>query len=420
MSVRDVSQSLQQAIEARFADEIWVRGAISGITRSASGHVYFDLIDPADVGTRPEAVLPVTLFLQAKQRVNRILRRTNAMRMDDGVEIRIRGRLTYYGGQGRVQLVMSLIDPAFTLGQLALSRARLIAELTAEGLIDANRLLPRPVLPLRVTLITSVSSAAEADFVTEIGLSGYPFELTVIDARVQGIDAVPTLVEALSIAAANDPNDSDPDIIAPDIIAIVRGGGARTDLAAFDHADVARAIARCPIPVFVGIGHETDESVADRVAHHATKTPTACAGAIVALVRDFMTRLDHVEGRLARVAGHALDRHGARLDAATTRIGMLAGSAVERRQAQLDTLQTRTFAAVDRGLERHHATLERCTLRIEALDPARLLARGWSITRRRDGVLISSVAAAPPGTGLLITVADGTITGTVGQEDGRD
>ncbi len=400
--MEEVCRALERTIDEQFPDEVWIRGAISGLNRSSGGHVYFDLIEPGELGKRPEALLPVALFAKHKFRVNAILKKSGRIRMEDGIEIRVRGRLAYYGPQSRMQLLMTLIDPSFTLGQLEIARTQLLSALHAEGIIEANRRLAMPALPLRIVLVTSVASAAEADFLHELETTGLPFHVTTIDARVQGTEAVPMIVDALRLAAEE----------RPDVIAVVRGGGARTDLMAFDHEDVARAIALSPVPVFVGIGHEIDLCVADHVAHLTTKTPTACAAAIVDRVRSFIERVDDAELRLIRVATERLGDEDRRLLAAGNRIGLLAGTSVERQRARLELFKHRTAEAGNRALERHADLLERWALRTKALDPAVTLARGWSITRRADGQLVRSPEDAPPGTVLVTALATGTITST--------
>ncbi len=403
MSVQEVCRALERTIEDQFPDEVWIRGAISGLNRSNGGHVYFDLIEPGELGSRPEAVLPIALFAKHKFRVNAILKKSGKIRMEDGIEIRIRGRLAYYSPQSRMQLLMTLIDPSFTLGQLEIARTQLLGTLGAEGIIDANRRLAPPALPLHVALITSLGSAAAADFLHELEASGLPFQVTPIDSRVQGADAVPMIVKAFEQAVA----------ARPDVIAVVRGGGARTDLMAFDHEQVARAIATSPIPVFVGIGHEIDLSVADHVAHLTTKTPTACAAAIIERVRIFIERVDDAERRMTRVVALQLDSEERRLLAAGNRIGLLAGSAVERQRSRLDLFEHRTLDASRRCIERQVDLLERCSLRATALDPALTLARGWSITRRADGRLLRSSSEAPSGTVITTTLADGDLTSEI-------
>ena len=180
-----------------FPDEIWVQGEIRDLSRASSGHVYFTLVD-TEPEESPAAVLPVTLFESDKAVVNRILSRSGAVRMTDGVEVRIRGRLSHYAARGTVQLRMTWIDTDFTLGRLAAERARLIASLTNRGLLERNRSLPIPLVPLRIGLVTSVGSAAHADFVDELERSGFAWKVRLFDARVQGADAVADVVRGLT------------------------------------------------------------------------------------------------------------------------------------------------------------------------------------------------------------------------------
>ena len=322
-TVRELCTALSAAVSSAFPDEVWVQGSISSLTRAANGHVYFDLVDPADdLGSATPGLLPVTLFSSDRQRVNAILRKAGNIRMSDGVEIRIRGRVAYYPPQGRVQLRMSLIDPAYTVGQMAAARQALLDALAVEGLLNAQRGLALPVPPLRVALLTSAGSAAHADFAHELAQSGYPFEITLYDCRVQGIDAVPSIVEAITLAATRPADGSGhgtqdgaggaPSVPPPDVIVLVRGGGARTDLAAFDHERVARAIATCPLPVLVGVGHEIDRSVADEVAHLSAKTPTATAALLVDAVRAFHQEVEQAAARLAGLASARLEASAGR------------------------------------------------------------------------------------------------------------
>ena len=233
-----------------------------------------------------------------KGSVNLALTRAGGgVRMTDGTEVRIRGRLDWYAPRGQLQLRMTAIDPAYTLGQLELLRAQLLQRLEAEGLLRANAAHPLPLVPLRVGVVTSSGSAAEADFVDELRRSGFAFDVRRVDARVQGPDAAYDIVSGIERAVAD----------GAEVIALVRGGGARTDLAAFDDERIARAIATCPVPVLTGIGHEVDRSVADDVAHTAHKTPTACAHALVLRVRAFV---DAIDGRWLAIA--TLARRGPR------------------------------------------------------------------------------------------------------------
>ncbi len=407
----ELCRTVQRTIEAAFDDEVWVTGAISGLTRSANGHVYFDLVDTGDdPGATPDAVVPVALFAANRHRVNAILRRTGNIRMRDGVEIKIRGRVAYYPPQGRIQLVMSLIDPAYTVGQMAVARQLLLDALAAEGLLDANRAIAVPAVPLRVGLLTSAGSAAHADFVEELIASGYRFRVSLFDCRVQGLDAVPTLVEGLRAA----------DRASLDVVVMVRGGGARTDLAAFDHERLARAIAGCATPVVVGVGHETDRSIADEVANTSAKTPTAAAGVLIDRVALFAEAIDRAADRLRTLASGRVAVAATTLGGLGRRLATATDVTLRGQHLTLDDRRARLGRTPGRALDDAEATMATATARLAALDPARTLARGWSITRLADGTLVREPSQVPAGAELVTTTAGGSIDSVVARSRAAD
>jgi exodeoxyribonuclease VII large subunit len=185
-SVTELAEAIGLRIRTAFPDEVWVRGVIRNLKRGRAGMVWFDLLEPApDGGPTPLATLPVVLFNNERLRVNARLRDSgNAVRMDDGTEVRVRGRVTFYPSGGRLQLQMSDIDPAFTLGQLAADRARLLRTLDAEGLLARQSALSRPLVPLRLGLVTSAGSAAEHDVLDELRRSGIGFSVVRVALRV--------------------------------------------------------------------------------------------------------------------------------------------------------------------------------------------------------------------------------------------
>jgi exodeoxyribonuclease VII large subunit len=447
-SVPEVNEWLTTTIAQAFPDDVWVEGEICNLSRSARGHVYFTLIEPGDDRRSASSSLSVTLFDWYRQKVNLALRRAGgAVRMEDGVRVRIRGHLELYAAKGQVQLRMIAIDPAFTLGDLAVQREKILAALAADGLLDANARIAVIDLPLRVGLVTSLGSAAHADFVHELDASGIGFELIAVDARVQGAEADLTIAAALSELHRRTVN----------VIALVRGGGARTDLAAFDSELIARAIAASPIPVWTGIGHEIDRTVADEVAHTAFKTPTACAGALVERVRFASTQAERAWARIASMAierldaerdemratarlvavqararcddgAHRLTRDGHRLEHVASRcadqaqnrlelvarsIGPAARRHLERNQASLADRRRRLVAESPRRLEQAARTLDAMEARARAYDPARTLARGWSITRDAAGQVVRDVTGVSAGDELTTTLASGTVRSTV-------
>ena len=361
-SVSDLAAAVGETIQRAFPSEVWVRGEIIGYSAAASGHIYFNLIEPGTGNDRRGARMRVALFKGRQRGVNRDLAAAGGLTLDDGIEVRIRAEVEYYAGSGQVQLIMSGVDPHFTLGVLAADRERTLTELAASGLLRRNAAVPLPLVPLRVGLVTADGSAAHADFIHELASSGYAFEVLLCDARVQGVTAEADLVAALRTLGGAD----------VDVIAVVRGGGDRTDLLAFDLAGVAKAIAMCPLPVFCGIGHETDTSVADQVAHTAAKTPTACAGALVAHVAAFDERLAGARRTLGLLAERRLARPRARLGEIRLRLGHHA-----QRHCRAAKTRLRSASAL-----------------VSAVAPERTLARGFSITRAADGSIVREMPAA--------------------------
>jgi exodeoxyribonuclease VII large subunit len=404
LTVGRLGELLKEGLSALFPGDLWVEGQVSGFHDARSGHAYFDLVEPSDEPARAVAAkLSVALFKQARGRVDRTLSEAGGLALSNDMQVRIRARIDFYPPSGRLQLIMQGIDPGFTLGRLAVERERLLHALADEGLLRANRANPIPVPPLRVGLVTSVGSAAHADFNDELSCSGFPFTILERDARVQGEGSAIDLAEALHMVATH----------RPDVIALVRGGGSATDLAAFDAEVLARTIATLDVAVVTGIGHEVDRAVADEVAHSAFKTPTACAAAIVGQVTAFADAFADLQESIAQRAGASTARAADLLDDLAHRTATSATAVLDRRTDRLDDLVGRLRRSPTATLERQVERLAGITDNLRALDPARILARGWSITRLADGTLVRSVTDTATGDTLVTHVAGGTVTSTV-------
>jgi len=445
--VVELVDAIADALTERFGPAVWVEGEVASMSRSRHGHVYFNLVDRVNEAGNPVASIPVVLWASARDRVNAVLRRTGSIRIDDGVRIRIRGRVEIYAPRGQVQVQMLDIDPTYTLGLLGNDRDRVVQLLEIEGLLHRNRGLALPLAPLYLGLVTATGSAAEADLLQTLADSGLAWRVLHVDARVQGLGAEREVAAALRTAAA----------AGVEAIALVRGGGARTDLATFDHEIVARTIAGLGVPVFTGIGHETDQSVADLVAHRAERTPTACATALVEHVRAGATRAETAWTGIAHRSTDVLDRarvdstHRARraaraalsraelatdrldavthhlrrrapgaVDAASARVERDAGRAEARARGHLRIHEERLSRAASsfrtqgpRALRDADRRVEGLNARIGAHDPRRALARGWSITRTRTGEVVRATIDVSEGDLVVTTVADGSFISAV-------
>ena len=322
------------------------------------------------------------------------------------MKVRIFGHLDFYAPSGQLGLKMVDLDPRFTLGDLAQQRDQVLRRLAADGSLDANRRHRLGPVPLRLGVVASPGTAAWHDFHDELQRSGFGFHVVLAGTRVQGPDA-PRLVSRAVTALANHARR-----YGLDAIVLIRGGGARNELATFDAEAIARAIVACPVPVLTGLGHEIDRSVADEVAHTSLKTPTACAAALVHEVGAYVTAVERAFVAVGTAARTTLNRNEAaliershriagRTHAAVERAGERLGGRVHRLRSgahrpivessrQLDLLTARLARRVPQVLgaeDRHLAGIE---ARVRALDPVNVLARGWTITRSAAGTIVRS------------------------------
>ncbi|MET0662966.1 MAG: exodeoxyribonuclease VII large subunit [Ilumatobacteraceae bacterium] len=423
-TVGELAEAINSSFRRSFGDGIWVRGEITGWS-DRGNHAYFTLADDALAGERNGAVINVQFFAPARMRLRPMLQK-HRLRLADGMKVRVFGYLDYYPPTGRIGLKMTGIDPKYTLGDIAQSRDEIIRRLVADGLLDTNGRRTLSPVPLRIGAVTSVGTAAWHDFRHELETSGLGFQLSVVDVRVQGESAPVHVAAAIGTLAR---------LTHLDAIVVIRGGGAKNELAVFDAEVIARTIAASPVPVLTGLGHEVDRSVADEVAHTALKTPTACAGELIDRVSAYQAATEtawrsivrRAEGSLTastndisttahRIARHthaAVERADERLAMRIDRLARIGPAATQRAEVRLAAAATRLGERSRATVERASGRLDVIAARVATLDPAVQVARGWSITRRTDGTIVRSVDELAPGDELTTIVIDGSIASTV-------
>ncbi len=442
-TVSELCAEIRTLLDAAFPS-VWVAGEVQRLRASQRGHLYFELVEK-DAGDGVCGKLDAVLWRRDHERVRRALA-ASGQSLAEGIEVRCRGGVDFYGAGGRLQLVVREVDPAFTLGLLERRRRETLLALEAAGLLERNRALPLPALPMTVGLVTSAGSAAYHDFLATLAESGYGFRVLLVHAAVQGRGAEPELVSALGVASR----------AGVDCVALVRGGGARSDLAVFDSRSVAEAVARSPVPVLTGLGHEIDQSIADRVAHTALKTPTKVAELLVERVAAADRRLGELRRSLGREAlvrlrggrqelggaerGVALARGrlraaGERIEARARALARAGAACLRQARRRPPELARRLAAAAPRRLGRDADAAPRLAARLVAvagarlreagarldgfgrlargLDPDRILARGYSVTRDGSGRLLRDAAAAATGDLLTTRLARGELTSRV-------
>jgi exodeoxyribonuclease VII large subunit len=338
----------------------------------------------------------------------------------------LRGSLDLYRVKGELSLILSDIDVTALLGRIAAQRTKLLRTLEEEGLLRRNATLPQPELPMHVGLVASPDTEGLRDFLGQLTESGFAFHISHVPVRVQGAAAPATIARALRALSRSE----------CDVIALVRGGGARADLAAFETELVARAMAESAKPVWTGIGHTGDQTVADIVAARACITPTECGQAIVARTRqwweahvagpagllsrrvpsflaDAQTRDAAARGRLTSAARHQVrvhrERLGSRASAAARRTPALLDRCAAELRGQSARLGPLALGHVTSGDEQVHNWRRL----LAAYDVDRQLERGYSLTLTPAGTLVRRAADLAPDQEIVTRLADGTVRSTV-------
>lgn len=377
ITVGQFSEVVNQLLSSAFDGGVWIEGEIEGL-KKPNPHLYFSLIENVD-GKKAQA--NINLFAGNLRAIQAKLRQ-QGLELKDGLRVRLYGIPEYYAPFGKLSIKAEDIDTQFTVGDVAAKREALLKALLEKGVDKLNKRRPVPLVPLRLGVVSSSQAAGWADAERQLLESGFGFSVSFIDVRVQGDDAPPQVVAALNTLSRRD------DI---DVVLLMRGGGSKSDLAAFDDERIALAISQCRHPVFTGLGHQIDTSIADIMAHTAHKTPTACAQAVIALVEEFLSDLASAQNQLRLLTGNSLLR-------ARGRVSM----AIER-------LTTRPRNA----LERQKQILEMRASTVRLLDPAVTMARGWSITRDSNGNVVRSTDQVSAGDVLVTSLAQGSITSRV-------
>lgn len=370
---------------------------------SAAGHQYFDLVEKGEGAARDQIVGVVSAVIWKGEylRLRPVLERAGE-RLADGLRVRCRVSVDFYPPGGRLQVQVREIDPTFTLGDLAKRRQETLAALAEAGLMELNKALELPPLPLAVALVTSIGSAAYHDFLATLAESGYAFRVLAVHSAVQGAEAERSLPGAVTLAAAS----------ACDCVVLIRGGGAKSDLAVFDSQAVAEAVARAPKPVLTGLGHEIDEAVADLVAWRSFKTPTKVAEELVGRIANAELAWARLREQLLRQAKLTVAEADGRLARAERR-----AVAARTRLAQVG-LRLATLAEGLRRVARHRLRSAEQQLAgwarlVAELAPARTLRRGFSITRDEAGQVLREPTAIAAGSTIITELSGGLLRSRV-------
>lgn len=414
-SVSEITRAVRGVLESAISD-VWVEGEISNCRKQASGHQYFTLKDA-------ECQLSCVLFARGVWRKQAALA--------DGMQVRVRGKLTVYEARGQYQLNVQSVEAAGA-GLLQAKFEALKRKLHAEGLFDEARKRRLPRFPATVALVTSPSGAALRDMLNIFSRRAPWLRIVVAPVRVQGDGAAEEIVAALAALNAWEANG----LPRADVIVVGRGGGSVEDLWEFNEEIVARAVVASAIPIVSAVGHEVDFTICDFAADLRAPTPSAAAELVAPDGAELARWLQNLAARVERETRSQFDTAAQQLDLATdclTRVlreqladlrAWLAEQAASLRQHRPDQvlrLRQQELRARIEQLARHFVAAFECRKQriaraeehLRLLAPEATLRRGYSITTRADGSVLTSAAAAESGERLLTRLAEGEIASRV-------
>ena len=384
-TVTAITLAIKQMMEGVFRG-VFVEGEVSNLRTAASGHVYFDLKDR-------EALLSAVLFKWDARKYG--------AQLQEGMQVRVGGDLSCYAKQGRYQIVAHTAE-ALTKGNLFLEFEKLKKKLEEEGLFAPEHKKEIPAYPQRIAVITSPTGAAVRDILSVLKRRSPHLEILIIPTLVQGDEAAPQIVQALADANRVTPK--------PDVILLGRGGGSLEDLWAFNEEIVARAIFKSKIPVISCVGHEVDFTIADFVADLRAPTPSAAAELVVQNSQNTREHIAALQKRLLQSVSLFYERAKRRYDlAVSSAVFKHPELLTQEKVQQLDDLQLRLENGVHEKINHFAQRFEVLSQKLNALGPQAVLKRGYSITRKQDGTVISRVGQTAPGETIYVQVQDGMI-----------
>lgn len=379
LSLYQLNEFIKRVMALNFPEAIWVKGEIAQLSQS-NGHHYIQLIEKGEGDSDPvlaenRAIIWSRQYSLLKRRLGDNL----PALLRSGMQIKCKVQVKFQERYG-MQLIIEDLDPEYTMGQLELQRLQNMDQLRKSGLLRKNALQPLPPAIRKVALLASPQSAGYHDFAEQLRNNpyGYTFEVKLFEMNVQG-----QLVEAQALEHLDHISARKAEY---DLVAIIRGGGARLDLGAFDSLHLATRVADLPLPVLCGIGHETDETLLDLVAAASLKTPTAVAEYLITHNARFEGELEETGHWLRQKKQQILHDQGLRIQQLEISLQQSARNKLNQARLYLDST-----AAL-----------------LKALDPLTTLKKGYSLTLK-DGKIIKSATALRSGDAIRTRFADGTV-----------
>ena len=372
----ELQQMLREGVESLFPNRVWIKAEVSAVKARNGGHCYLELSQSDEKGLVAKSN---AIIWSSKYRlIAPYFESVTGSPLQEGMVILVQVQVNYSELYG-MSLIISDIDPEFSVGIKELERQKTIERLQKEGLMGLQKELELPYLPYNLAVVSAEDAAGYRDFIRHLEENPYGFEANPVlfPALMQGADCPLSIISALDMIVE--------DGRSWDAVLILRGGGAKLDLACYDDYGLAAVIAQYPLPVLTAVGHDQDYHVCDMVAHEFLKTPTALADYILDIYEGEDERLSSLQARMRLAFSNRLYREEALLDSMVSRIKGAFSLKIVAMESALQVLQTR----------------------IEAADPRRILDRGYALATDSRGVVLKGIGGSKVGDAVSVYFADG-------------
>ena len=398
LSVLQLTEHIQRVLETELEPLYWVVGELSDFRQAPQGHVYFELVEKQ--GAQIQAKIRANLWQFTYRTVASKFESVTGTTLKNGMKVLAQVSVTFHPVYG-LSLNVKDIDPSYSLGERARLRQETIARLSSEGWVGHNARLPLPPVIQRIAVISSATAAGYGDFINQLEENAYHYRVyhRLFPSLMQGNEAVSSLIAALEQVAQQ------AERLQLDAVVLIRGGGAQLDLDCFDDYQLALTIAKFPLPIFTGIGHERDETIADLVGHTSLKTPTAVAEFVLSSFREFEEQLGLGAQRLDRMTRNSLKGENSKVQELALHIKGLVKQQLSRDLDRISSYQVRMLQSgkshtkhelgdldqkvvllkkeMQRFLKLQREKIDNQEISVRQLDPINLFQKGYTRTESK-------------------------------------
>ena len=405
LSLYELNGLVRRTIRDRMSETYWVQAELSDVRSNYSGHCYLEFIQKDASGNNLIAKARGTIWSNIYKMLKPYFEQETGQAFASGIKVLVRVSVDFHELYGYSLTVLD-IDPTYTVGDMERKRREILRQLEEEGVIDLNKELEMPMLPQRIAVISSATAAGYGDFCNQLSNNprGYGFYTELFPAIMQGERVEESIIAALDAIYAR--------LEAFDVVVIIRGGGATSDLSGFDTYELAANCAQFPLPIITGIGHERDDTVIDLIAHTRVKTPTAAAAFLIACMDQVADRLDNLSFRLQQGVRNRLLWEHRRIEGLKQRSPSSAYKRISDAKYGLLAANRDLQMATRQFLSMKKHRLELLQQRLNDALPEKQLARGYSITLK-NGKAVKDASALKEGDTLVTLLHQGKVESVI-------